>query len=189
MPMQVSSHALKPHPDAPSAAATSLEVEVSRPSPRTLALRYTLAGRTADLAIPAPAAPARKDELWRHTCFEAFFGPEGAEAYCEFNLAPSTEWAAYQFDGYRAGMRSPEAVPAPHITVHAAPDRLVLQAELDLSAFTDLPADAPWRLALSAVIEDARGNVSYWALAHPEGRADFHHPDCFATRVLAPDRP
>jgi hypothetical protein len=30
------------------------------------------------------------------------------------------------------------------------------------------------RLALSAVIEEAGGAKSYWALAHPPGRPDFH---------------
>jgi hypothetical protein len=30
------------------------------------------------------------------------------------------------------------------------------------------------------VIEETNGNKSYWALAHPPGKADFHHADCFA---------
>jgi hypothetical protein len=47
----------------------------------------------------------------------------------------------------------------------------------------DLPADAPWRLGLSAVIEDRSGQKSYWALAHPPGRPDFHHEDCFALEL------
>ena len=37
-----------------------------------------------------------------------------------------------------------------------------------------------WRLGLSAVIEDTNGHKSYWALAHPPGKPDFHHADCFA---------
>jgi hypothetical protein len=36
------------------------------------------------------------------------------------------------------------------------------------------------RLALTAVVEDARGRLSYWALRHPPGRPDFHHRDGFA---------
>jgi len=36
------------------------------------------------------------------------------------------------------------------------------------------------RLALSAVIEEERGRLSYWALRHPPGKPDFHHPDAFA---------
>jgi hypothetical protein len=30
------------------------------------------------------------------------------------------------------------------------------------------------------VIEDADGSLSYWALAHPPGRPDFHHTEAFA---------
>jgi len=33
---------------------------------------------------------------------------------------------------------------------------------------------------LSAVIEDISGGTSYWALAHPPGKPDFHHADGFA---------
>ena len=43
------------------------------------------------------------------------------------------------------------------------------------------------KLALSAVIEELDGTKSYWALAHPPGKPDFHHPDCFALTLGAPD--
>jgi hypothetical protein len=41
----------------------------------------------------------------------------------------------------------------------------------------------PLQLALSAVIEDDRGTLSYWALKHPSGKPDFHHPEAFALEV------
>jgi hypothetical protein len=49
-----------------------------------------------------------------------------------------------------------------------------------LGRLTELPRNAPWRLGLSALIEDTSGCKSYWALAHPPGKPDFHHADCFA---------
>jgi hypothetical protein len=49
-------------------------------------------------SVPAAVAAARTDELWRHTCFEAFVRTSPAPAYYEFNFAPSTQWAAYRFD-------------------------------------------------------------------------------------------
>jgi hypothetical protein len=180
---------LKLHPDYVCPAVRSLEAEALRPQPKMLSLRFGLAGDLGDLLLPEPAAPARTDELWRHTCFEAFVGAEGSEAYYEFNLSPSTEWAAYGFSGYRAGMYALSEVGDPRIALQTGPNRLELTAELDLSALPDLPPDAPWRLGLTAVIEQARGGVSYWALAHASGKADFHHPDCIASRVLAPERP
>jgi hypothetical protein len=42
------------------------------------------------------------------------------------------------------------------------------------------------RLGLSAVIEDIDGRLSYWALKHPPGKPDFHHPDSFALDVTLP---
>jgi hypothetical protein len=39
------------------------------------------------------------------------------------------------------------------------------------------------RLGLSAVIEDDNGSLSYWALKHPSGKPDFHHPDAFALEI------
>jgi hypothetical protein len=47
--------------------------------------------------------------------------------------------------------------------------------------------DAPvLHLALAAVIEDHRGQLSYWALEHPVGKPDFHHPDGFTIELRAP---
>jgi hypothetical protein len=45
--------------------------------------------------------------------------------------------------------------------------------------------EADWEVGLSAVIEAADGALSYWALRHPAGRPDFHHPDCFALDLPA----
>src|SRR5262249_27711317 len=142
------------------------------------------------LAIPGPAAPERTDELWRHTCFEAFLRPEppdgAADAYAELNVAPSTQWAAYVFTGYREGMApAPIVASAIELTQDAA--GLVLAVRLNLAGLS-LPA-GPCRLALSAVIEETTGAKSYWALAHPPGRPDFHHRSSFACALPAEEAP
>ncbi len=144
-----------------------------------LVLRYVVTGTIADLAMPVPIAPSRADELWRHTCFEAFVCPAPGEAYCEFNFAPSTQWAAYGFDGYRKGMRVAAEICAPRIEAISTPERYTLQAVLELSA----PAGARWRVGLATVIEEESGHLSYWALAHPPGRPDFHRADCFTCEI------
>ena len=36
---------------------------------------------------------------------------------------------------------------------------------------------------LTAVIEEAGGVKSYWALAHPDGPPDFHNRDCFIAHL------
>jgi len=35
--------------------------------------------------------------------------------------------------------------------------------------------------------EDTGGNRSFWALAHPSGQPDFHHPACFAAELPPAD--
>ena len=166
------------HPDVHRSAVTDIVVEASRTAGR-LALSYEIAGDLAALRLPAPAAPERADELWKTTCLEAFVKPVGGEAYVELNLYPSARWAAYAFDAYRDGMRNAGAIGDPGIVTRMRKGSLVLEAAADLSG---LPP-GPLRLGLSAVIEDIAGNKAYWALAHPPGKADFHHADCFAAEI------
>jgi len=172
--------ALKLHPDSRCPAITAIEVDVVRPGISTLSLSYVVTGEIGALRIPPIATSARADELWRHTCFEAFVRSAPGAAYYEFNFAPSTQWAAYRFDKYRAGMRVAAEFGAPRIEVRSAPRRFTLQAEL-----TGLP-DGIWSLGLSAVIEEAGGGLSYWALAHPPGKPDFHRADCFTCEIRQP---
>jgi hypothetical protein len=182
---------LRLHPASLCAAVTQIEVEITRPQASRLALAYIVTGKIDDLVIPQVTAPARTDELWRHTCFEAFVRRPQGGAYYEFNFAPSTQWAAYQFGGYRSGMRVAAEIGDPRIEVQSNYERYILRASLELDGLL-LPASgergkgAAWRLGLSAVIEEAGGRQSYWALAHPQGRPDFHHSDCFALEVPQP---
>jgi hypothetical protein len=172
--------ALRLHPDSLCSAVTHIEVDVARPHAGSLALSYFVSGKIDDLRIPPVVTAARTDELWRHTCFEAFVGTSATAAYCEFNFAPSTQWAAYRFSGYRSGMRVATEMSAPRIDVQSSPESYTLQALLELDWLSRLPGGARWRLGLSAVIEETSGRKSYWASAHPPGKADFHHADCFA---------
>jgi hypothetical protein len=171
--------ALRLHPDSRCAAVTRIEVQIARPSTGALVLSYVVTGTIGDLRLPPPAAPMRADELWRHTCFEAFARASPSEAYHEFNFAPSTQWAAYRFDSYRTGRRVAAEIGTPRVEVETGAARYALQASLELGL-------AAWRLGLAAVIEEANGNKSYWALKHPRGQPDFHHSDCFALNFPEP---
>jgi hypothetical protein len=180
---------LRLHPASTCAAVTRIEVEIARPRTRGLTLAYVVTGKIGDLSMPPVAAAARTDELWRHTCFEAFVHGAPGEAYYEFNFAPSTQWAAYRFDNYRNGMRVAAEIGNPRIEVESSPTRYILRASLDVNELP-LPANGGggengtiWRLGLSAVIKEAGGRLSYWALAHPQGKPDFHHSDCFALEL------
>ena len=173
-------HALERHPDSHCVAATRIEVHVARPYAGSLVLSYVVTGNIGDLRLPAMVAAARGDQLWQHTCFEAFVGTSPGAAYYEFNFSPSMQWAAYRFSGYRAGMHVATEVGAPGIEVQSASQRYTLQASLKLDGLAGLERDAGWRLGLAAITEDTSGRKSYWALAHPPGKADFHHFDSFA---------
>jgi hypothetical protein len=170
--------ALKLHPDSTSAAASSVEVEVTRPRDGALTLSYVVIGKISAIRMPSVVAPARADGLWQHTCFEVFLAVRPNAGYYEFNFSPSTQWAAYRFSGYRSGMQVASEIAAPTVELSSRPGSYSLQAALDLD-WANMPRDARWRLGLSAVIEETNGNKSYWALAHRPGKPDFHNNDCF----------
>ena len=127
----------------------------------------------------------RQDELWRHTCCEAFI--KRSKGYHELNFAPNGDWAAYTFADYRDGRSLPN-IATPVADAHRRGDSWQLQAFVDLSALPDLNDSEPWTLGVSAVMERKDGGISYWALAHPPGKPDFHHPDSF-TLTLPPLEP
>jgi hypothetical protein len=163
---------LQLHPESRCDAVSRVEVEVFRSSLAELALRYLVSGSIGELLLPPPGAADRTSGLWQTTCFEAFLRPGAGDAYHEFNFAPSSQWAAYRFSGYRSGMEEAD-IPRPLIQTQHRTRYLELRVDVQ-----GLPA-SPWTLALSAVIEETNGRKSYWALAHPPGKADFHHPASF----------
>lgn len=165
-------HSLHTHPSTPR-PDLSLDVQARRAG-RTLSLEYRLGGAVNAVLWPAPAPRVRTDELWRTTCFEAFAGHPSD--YVEYNLSPSGAWAAYGFDGYRAGMRPLDQAAPMIVTRHA--DRLFA-----LTADVTLPEGFSGRLGLTAVIETLDGRISYWALAHPSDNPNFHHPDSFVLEL------
>ena len=120
--------------------------------------------------------PGRADDLWQTTCFEAFLKRDG-EAYREWNFAPSGQWAAYDFSGYREPSAEPDVAP-PYIRMEDNFTWWTLGATIAVEAAVE------WQLGLSAVLEEKDGTKSYWALAHPDDdRPDFHDPVCFVARL------
>lgn len=175
--------ALVRHPDTPCAAVTRIDASAIRDHPEILTLYFTLIGDLSGVAIPPERTPTRRDELWKQTCFEVFIlKPDGG--YLEFNFSPSSEWAAYEFDTYREAMRN-AAVPPPQILYGMDAGQLSLRAELDFSNSMHLIPEGDLTMALTAVIEENSGAKSYWALKHPPGKPDFHHPDGFDLNLSA----
>lgn len=177
-------HSLRPHPASPASAAIELGATVVAKRGR-LELLYQLGADLPKLQIPAPAAAQRTEELWRHTCFEAFLAPPSKSQYLEFNFSPSGAWAAYRFEGYREGMAPLEWGAPPVVDCRISDHSLELRAVLDLGWL-----DLVWpeglgalRLGLTAVIEDRSGGLSYWALAHVSEKPDFHRAESFVAAL------
>ncbi len=177
---------LTPHPDSGAHPVDSLSAEAHLAAPAVLACDYVLHGDLARLRVPAGAGGARRDELWKHTCLEAFVTAPGARGYYEFNFAPDGDWAAYAFEDYRHGMHPVHLVAPPLIHAECGAARLAVYVSLELAGLPDLAEARTLKLALAAVIEGADGTLSYWALHHAPGRADFHHPEGFTLELECP---
>ncbi|QNM83411.1 DOMON-like domain-containing protein [Sphingomonas sabuli] len=172
---------LLPHPATPSASPLKLWATVEHVAKlgamATTNIWFGIEAPVARFAMPQSGDPGRRDELWRTTCFEAFLQEDGEEAYREWNFAPSGDWAAYDFAAYRDGMTQAD-VAEPYVRMEDNFTWWTLGATLACAA------DVRWRLGLSAVIGEADGTKSYWALVHPDPeKPDFHRADCFTAKL------
>ena len=172
---------LIPHPASAPSAVASVTARVVSLDTNWLTLRWRIEG-SGKIVVPPLAGKGRADGLWQTTCFELFVLPEGGEAYSEFNLSASEQWAAYDFSAYREGMRERPVPRDPVCTWRAGSAFSLFDAALPASALPQLPA----RIALTAVLEEEGGTKSYWAAAHPSGKPDFHDPACFTGTLAAP---
>lgn len=133
-------------------------------------------GDLEHIRIPDLANPERMDDLWKTTCFEIFWQPDGGSYYREFNLSPSSKWAAYDFDDFRKNSRD---APVEAIAVACAHshDHMLLTAEIvsDLSV--------PAKVALNAIVENTDGTMQFWALAFPDGKPEFHSAECRTWKI------
>ena len=127
-------HPLRPF-EQPAGPVRRLEASadvLTRPGEAPqLQLRYRLQG-LAGLRLPEPSStPSRRDELWQHTCFEAFVGRPDHNEYWEFNLSPSGDWAAYRFLAYRQGLQQESCYRAlPFVLDRPEPNRHLRRASL-----------------------------------------------------------
>jgi len=170
------------HPQTPCQAIRGVDAVIGAAPGDILTLAFVLECDLSSLRIPELRPSRRAGGLWAHTCFEVFVMAEDGPGYREFNFSPSGEWAVYAFRSYRVGGEL-DVELAPGIVVRRTMNRLELDAEICQDI---LPPGRPLRLGLSAVMEDADGELSYWALRHPPGKPDFHHTDAFAFQLVLP---
>lgn len=175
---------LHPHPATPGPGIGGLHGRATRHADGLLHLQFTLSGHGTILRLPEPGPAERADGLWRHTCFAAFVRTPGARRYLELNASPSTAWAVYAFDDYRAGMRALAPEPPPAVRGNRGTS-LTIEVTLPLDTL-GLAPDGALELGLAAVLESTAGSLSYWALSHAAEEPDFHHPGSFVLTLPPP---
>ena len=143
-----------------------------------LNLDYLLQGDLSTVIIPSPAKiPTRKHELWQTTCFEFFIGIEHSPQYWEFNLSPTGDWNIYRFSNYRQGMEEETAFTSLPFNVTRQLNSLNINLEINLDLIIE--QNTALEIGISTVIESSEGTISYWALTHPDTKADFHNRNSF----------
>lgn len=176
---------LRCHPSTRPEPVRAVQVLVRRSAGAELQMTFRLDGDIPRIRVSSPGVPRFATQLWHHTCFEAFIAVEGQSAYHEFNFAPSREWAAYAFRGYRNGGPLADEIMRPRIAMRSTGNRLELETRVRLDSLSAIHPHASLRIGLSAVIEASDG-LSYWALRHPADKPDFHDADGFSLLLEPP---
>jgi hypothetical protein len=158
----------------------AIRVGLRRTTEGVVALAYSIEGNLGQIRIPTPRPPRKVDGLWNHTCCEFFVKVSGEESYYEFNFAPSGEWAVYAFQTHRHRVAGGESVASPQITFFKTGDVMELNAAVSLAQLSSRHTRAKLSVGLATVVEDMNGRLSYWALAHVNGKPDFHNAAAFA---------
>jgi hypothetical protein len=149
---------------------------------RKLLLTYSAGGALDKILWPASlsSAPQRRDELWKHTCFEAFIKPAEQDSYWEINLSPAGDWNVYHFTGYRNGMAKEEAIQSLHPIFTKQGNQWQLSCELWVPAWSEAKK---LEIGLTSVIEDPSAEISYWAIHHAGPQPDFHLAKSFTSHI------
>lgn len=178
--------ALLRHPSDRSPSDITIDATAKLVGDGHISARFTVIGNLGNVDIPDLSTnPNRKDELWRHTCFEVFIRQPDQKSYIEYNLSPTRDWAAYEFQDYRKGMKDAAVDERPTMRTLASSDQFVLDALFNFSPPKGSAISSTLHIGLSAILAGVDGAVSHWALAHPPGKPDFHHSDCFALQIQA----
>lgn len=172
---------LAAHPHNPVRFHQRIDATLTARPNGALEASYAIHGLNLDLRVPTPHFPAPADALWRTTCCELFIGTPERSNYREFNLSPSGQWTVYDFHDTRESAPNMVECPTPTIVTRREEDLLRVDATLPKAAMHPIAHGcANLCIALTVVLEANDGSIAYWALAHPPGQPDFHHPAGFA---------
>jgi hypothetical protein len=168
-------HKMILHPECPTGPVTAVSAAI-QPTEQGCRAQFRLDGDMTAIKIPVHKSSSRQDNLWKTTCFEIFWQPDGGSYYREFNLSPSSQWACYDFDDFRRNSRD---APVEAMAIACAHSDGALMLSADIASELPLPS----RVALNAVVEDKLGNIQFWALAFQDGKPEFHSTTCRAVHL------
>jgi len=175
---------LQCHTDHPAKDVEEIAISAELSKSGKIWLRYHIDGNLNSISLPDPKDPERTDNLWHTTCCELFISVPEETAYGEYNLSPSSQWAAYQFSDFRKDAADMEIPDVPEIHLDASETHLALEAEFTLpERFTNKTLQT----SFSVIVEEMDGTKSFWAVTHPPGKPEFHHRDCFSVFLEAKD--
>lgn len=109
----------------------------------------------------------RMDELWKSTCFELFLNVIGQNQYYEFNFSLDGFWNCYHFQGYRFPQPATASTDFEIESMKWSNNLL----EISLRNFSNY---MQFNVGLTAVINDKKNQINYYALKHESGKPDFH---------------
>ncbi len=175
--------------DATRSHPFELRARANWSKPFVLHLDYVLKADLRQIILPpAIEGAGRADNLWEHTCFEAFIALEDSPDYLEVNLAPSNQWNIYEFKKYRGSRMEADQVNCKPMILKAKTNFNV-QAEIDLSGVAWIKNSKKTNdihLGLTSVIELKSKLISYCALTHKSDKPDFHRKESFILRLKNP---
>lgn len=155
----------------------TFEAAAYHASAEELLIEFTLKGPLHLIRFPDPSlVENRRDELWKHTCLEAFFCTDlnPSSPYFELNCSPNGDWNAYAFSSYRHGMRPSESLRVKLVHREGSEQDVVFRLRI-----TGPEVSQARHLGVTAVVEFMDGSKSYFALKHAGPQADFHLKDSF----------
>ncbi|MEZ4814549.1 MAG: hypothetical protein R3A80_04995 [Bdellovibrionota bacterium] len=108
-------------------------------------------------------------DLWKKTCFEAFFFNQEGPSYCEVNFNVLGEYCFLFFDDYR--IKSTHCLGL-DFKIKAI-QRELSDKKLKVSALVELPNNPSFLLSPTLILYPNSGETLYYALKHG-AKADFH---------------
>ncbi len=150
-------------------------------------LDYRIRGDIDRPRLPPQAASKFQDLLWSKPAWKRSSASPTATPTSNSTSRPRASGRCIDSKPIGKDVTSLNPLPPPRVIVRRHGEELEADIDIHLGAIPGLTAaeikGRELRLAVSAVMQSDQGVISYWALAHPPGKPDFHHRDGFALRA------